>query len=218
MTRKSADATSGASPRSPRSDAVRNRQALIDAARAALSRDDADRTVEGIARSAGVGVGTLYRHFGTREALFGAVYSAELTAVELSADSLLAEAPPELALRAWINRYAAFVATKFGMVDVLQARSLSDAFPAGVDARERITATLEKILAAGVREGVFRPDIAAADVTRMLVGMVLTTAADDSETIARLTNLLIRGIRRDTEKLPSPRRHSAPTERGDESP
>src|ERR1700712_1258271 len=92
-------------PRAPRADAQRNRDALIAAATTAFATADDTVALETIARSAGVGIGTLYRHFATREALVEAVYAAELDDVTASAASLLAELPPDQALRAWMQRY-----------------------------------------------------------------------------------------------------------------
>ena len=96
----------GGTERPLRAHARRNRENLVAAARAAFAAADDTVPLEGIARRAGVGIGTLYRHFPTREALVEAVYAAELDAVTDSAAALVEELPPEQALRAWMERYA----------------------------------------------------------------------------------------------------------------
>lgn len=132
-----------------RADAQRNRAKLLAVAGAAFaSTDGTAATLEGIAREAGVGIGTLYRHFPTREALVEAVYAAELDDVVSSATALLAELPPEAALRAWMDRYAAFHATKRGMGETLRAGWASGAI-ATPATRERITAAIAAILEKG---------------------------------------------------------------------
>src|SRR5206468_1162115 len=122
-----------------RSDARRNRESLVAAARAAFAAADDTVPIESIARDAGVGVGTLYRHFPTREALVEAVYAAELDDVAASAPALLQQFPPDVALRAWMDRYARFVATKRGMLDTLRAGWASGRITTSTT-RERITA------------------------------------------------------------------------------
>ena len=104
-----------------RADAQRNRDKLIAVARTAFAAADDTVPLEGIAREAGVGIGTLYRHFPTREALVEAVYAAELDNITSSVPALLDQLPPQLALRAWLGSYGAFAAMKRGMVDTLRA-------------------------------------------------------------------------------------------------
>jgi len=181
--------------RAARADAQRNREKLLDAARAAFARADGTVALEAIARAAGVGIGTLYRHFPTREALVEAVYGAELDDVATSAPALLAELPPEAALRAWMDRYAAFVATKRGMIDTLRAGWASGTM-ATPTTRERLTAAIAMILAEGARAGSLRGDVDADDVTTMLLGVFLSTAASNTpEKTGRLFDLVISGLR-----------------------
>lgn len=104
-----------------RSDARRNRERLLHAAAAAFTANGASASLESIARDAGVGIGTLYRHFPNREALVEAVYQAELAEVAAAAGQLLKRHPPKIALRRWMDRYASFVAAKRGMAESLQA-------------------------------------------------------------------------------------------------
>lgn len=177
-----------------RADAQRNRQALMTVARGAFATQDAV-TLEDVARAAGVGIGTLYRHFSTREALVEAVYAAELDAVTGSAPGLLTELTPPAALRALMDRYASFAAAKRGMVDTLRAGWASGriATPA---TRERLTATIATILVAGARDGSLRPDVEADDVTTLLLGVFLATTQSATEKrTGALLNLLVDALR-----------------------
>ncbi|MFE2374847.1 TetR/AcrR family transcriptional regulator [Streptomyces sp. NPDC059398] len=181
--------------RPARADARRNREKLLTAARAAFTAADDKVPLEAVARDAGVGIGTLYRHFPTREALVEAVYAAELDQVTAEADTLLTGHRPEAALRAWMDRYAAFVATKRGMIDTLRAGWASGTM-AIPTTRERITGAIAGILAAGVRTGSFRADADPDDVTALLLGAFLSTAADDSpDRIGRLLDLIVDALR-----------------------
>ncbi|MFG2600609.1 TetR/AcrR family transcriptional regulator [Streptomyces sp. NPDC048462] len=195
----------GKKPRSPRADAQRNRDKLVQVAGAAFAAADGTVSLEGIARDAGVGIGTLYRHFPTREALVEAVYAAELDDVAASAPALLKDLPPDAALRAWIERYAAFIATKRGMADTLRAGWASGriATPA---TRERITAAIATILTAGAEAGPgvgagagagsLRADVEPDDVTVMLLGIFLAGAsAHTSGQTGRLIDLVMDALR-----------------------
>jgi AcrR family transcriptional regulator len=178
-----------------RADKRRNRDKLVVAARAAFAAADDALTMEGIARAAGVGVGTLYRHFPTREALVEAVYAAELDDVVASVPALLADLAPVAALRAWMDRYAAFVATKRGMIDMLHAARAAGKLTTPAT-RERITAAVGDILAEGVRAGEFRADVDAGDITTMILGVLVATANPDaSAQTGRLLDLVIDALR-----------------------
>ncbi|MFJ2955640.1 TetR/AcrR family transcriptional regulator [Streptomyces sp. NPDC087270] len=181
--------------RASRADALRNRDKLVDAARVAFTATGETAALEGIARAAGVGIGTLYRHFPTREALVEAVYAAELDAVTGSVPRLLEELAPADALRAWMRRYAAFVATKRGMAGVLRAGWASGAI-ATPDTRRRIGAAIGALLARGAEDGTIRGDVAADDVTMMLLGIFMTAATSDSpEQADRLIELVMDALR-----------------------
>ncbi|MFJ9038369.1 TetR/AcrR family transcriptional regulator [Streptomyces sp. NPDC102406] len=181
--------------RPARADARRNREKLLAAARTAFAATDGAAPLEAVAREAGVGIGTLYRHFPTREALVEALYAAELDAVVTSAPALLADLAPEAALHAWVDRYAGFLATKRGMSDTLRAgwASGSIATPA---TRERLTAAIALILDAGAEAGTLRTDVEAEEVTMMLLGVFLsTTASNCPERTERLLHLVIDALR-----------------------
>ncbi len=166
--REQADLSQG---RRPRADAERNRARLLDAARAAFASGQAAVPLDQIARDAGVGIGTLYRHFPTREALVEALYRKELDDLCASAAALLATRPPAAALRAWMDRFADYVAAKREMADALRAVYASGAVSVS-QARERLTAAVQAILDAGVADGTLRADVRADDVVAMIVGIV----------------------------------------------
>src|SRR6202045_5070793 len=106
---------SAATLRRPRADAVRNRERVLEAAKIVFSKGGADASLEAVAKRAGVGIGTLYRHFPTREALFEAVYRHEVQQLSELAEQLKDETSPVEALRRWLRANVEFVATKKGM-------------------------------------------------------------------------------------------------------
>ncbi|CAN5553232.1 TetR family transcriptional regulator [soil metagenome] len=175
-----------------RADARRNRERLIASATAAFSASDGTTvSLEAVAREAGVGIGTLYRHFPSREALVEAVFCTELAEVAASAGEQLKRHPPTVALRRWMDRYAGFVAAKRGM-----AQSLHAMFAAGVvqpsETRESVSAAVETLLAAGVDDGSLRADIRADDVVSSLIGIFL--ASHSAEQAGRMLDLLVDGL------------------------
>jgi AcrR family transcriptional regulator len=191
-------AESGASAdteRPLRADARRNRDKIVAVARAAFTADGDTVPLENIAREAGVGIGTLYRNFPTREALVEAVYAAELDDVTQSAPELLERFPPDAALRAWLDRYAQFSAAKRGMIGTLRAGWSAGRITPRT--RERVNAAIESILAAGARSGCFRDEVQADDVTTMLLGIFLSTEASGGtpEQRIRLLDLLVDALR-----------------------
>ncbi len=152
--------------RSPRADAERNRTRLLDAARTAFgAAADADAvSLHGIARAAGVGQGTLYRHFPTRADLLLAVYEADVTGLVQSAPELLAAHPPREALRCWLARLAAYGPVKRGLAQVAQPAtgdSLSDRW------RAPVLDALGALVTAGQAAGELRDDVDAGDVLRL---------------------------------------------------
>ncbi|CAL9675302.1 hypothetical protein SUDANB15_07714 (plasmid) [Streptomyces sp. enrichment culture] len=177
-----------------RRDARRNRDKLIAVAQAAFAAAEGPVSLEGIARRAGVGIGTLYRHFPTREDLVDAVYASELDAVTASAPDLLDRHPADIALRAWIGRYATFVATKRGMMETLRTAVASGRIAA--PSRERVAATIATILDQGAATGALRTDVDPDDVTTLLVG-VFAAIIDGApqERTDRLLDLLVDAVR-----------------------
>lgn len=175
-----------------RADARRNRERLLAAAAAAFGGSDGSPVpLEAIARDAGVGIGTLYRHFPNREALVEAVYRAELGDVAAVAEQLLTRHPPKVALRRWMDRYAGFVAAKRGMAESLRAMVESGAVTTN-ETRESITGAVDLLLRAGADDGSLRADVQADDVVSSLVGIFLTSASP--EQTGRLLDLLVAGV------------------------
>jgi AcrR family transcriptional regulator len=177
---------------SVRADARRNRERLLDAAAAAFgAADGGSVSLESIARDAGVGIGTLYRHFSSREALVEAVYRAELAEVAGAAAQLLESDSPKAALRRWMDRYAGFVAAKRGMADSLRAL-----FDAGAvhpnQTRASIVGAVDLLLRAGADDGSLRSDVTADDVVSSLLGIFLASTSPDLT--GRLLDLLVAGV------------------------
>jgi len=185
-------------PRRPRSDAQRNRSVLLETARAAFAAGQAGGqpvTFEQIAREAGVGIGTLYRHFPSREALVEALYREELAQLCASVENLLAELPPDRALRVWMDRFADYTEAKREMADAL--RALIDAgVVTAAKSREQLGGALQQLLDAGAADGTLRPDLNAQDLVTAIVGVVTATAiAGGREQLARLFDLVLDGAR-----------------------
>ncbi|OZC30663.1 TetR/AcrR family transcriptional regulator [Gordonia polyisoprenivorans] len=174
---------------------MRNRAKLIEAARDAFTAGEGDITFDALARRAGVGVGTLYRNFATRQALVEAVYRSELDDVVHYADGLLEKRSADETLRHWLDRYATFVATKHGMAEAFTQAIASGAVVAG-DTRERIGETLERILAAGAEDGTLRTDVRADDAVVALLGVFLglTRSRDDAQR-RRVLDLYVDALR-----------------------
>lgn len=173
-----------------RSDARRNRERLLDTAAAAFA-SSGPTSLEAIAKKAGVGIGTLYRHFPTREALVEAVYRAELAEVSAQAAQLLTRHPPTTALRRWMDRYAEFVAAKKGMAESLRALFEADAV-AVTDTRESIVGAVATLLKAGADDGTLRADVRPDDVVASMLGIFLASSSRDQS--ARMLDLLFDGL------------------------
>ncbi|MGD1171917.1 TetR/AcrR family transcriptional regulator [Mycobacterium seoulense] len=175
-----------------RSDARRNRERLLEVATAAFAAAEGRSvSLEAIAREAGVGIGTLYRHFPNREALVEAVYRAELAEVAAAAERLLERHPPNIALRHWMDRYAGFVAAKRGMAESLHAMFDSGAMQPS-QTRDSIVGAVDLLLRAGADDGSLRPDVRADDVVSSLIGIFL--ASGSPEQTGRMLDLLVAGI------------------------
>lgn len=178
-----------------RADAQRNREVLLAAAIAAFSRDGGAVSLESIARAAGVGIGTLYRHFPTREALVDAAYRSELTRLCASVPDLLAQQPPDVALRAWMDSFVDYMTTKRGMADALRAVIASGGNPF-VESRGRLLAALTTLLTAGGAAKLLRDDINPDDVLVGISGVsVLAAEPAQRDQAGRLLDLIMDGLR-----------------------
>jgi AcrR family transcriptional regulator len=181
-----------------RADAHRNREQLLAAAVAAFSQDGPEVTLEAIARSAGVGIGTLYRHFPSREALVDAAYRSELARLCESVPSLLESRPADQALRAWLELFGEYMTTKRGMTDALRMVVASGGDPFA-ESRGRLVAAFDTLLAAGAADGTLRADVSAADVLASASGIWLAAGEPAQRAQAsRLVDLLIDGLRHGT--------------------
>ncbi len=182
-------------PRPLRADAQRNRDRLLEVAVQVLSRDGAEATLDSIAKEAGVGIGTLYRHFPTREALIEAAYRNELDRLCDPVPQLLESVPPEQALRQWMDRFVDYMITKHGMSDALRWLVASGGDPFA-HSRDRLVEALGELLAAGARTGTLRSDVEPFDVLLSLSGATLV-AGDraDRGQVGRLLDLLMDGLR-----------------------
>lgn len=175
-----------------RADARRNRDRLLEAAVEAFSRRGPEVPLETIAKEAGVGIGTLYRHYPTREALVEAAYRSELARLCDAVPDLLATMPPDAALRAWMEGYVEYMATKRGMAEALRAVIASGGNPYA-ESRARLTAAITALQEAGAAAGTIRSDVAPADILASLSGLSL--AATEPAQRDRLLDLLMDGLR-----------------------
>jgi AcrR family transcriptional regulator len=181
--------------RRPRADAVRNRERVLEAAKEVFSAGGPEASLEAVARTAGVGIGTLYRHFPTREALFEAVYRREVQQLADLAEKLKQEAEPLDALRRWMRSNVRFVATKKGMTAALAlaAYKPSELFSFSFD---RLTRAVGGLLDRAIAAGEIRDDISPEDLIRALVGMCYMHDQPGWQTsVLRLVDVFIDGLR-----------------------
>ncbi|MEV5960581.1 TetR/AcrR family transcriptional regulator [Kribbella sp. NPDC051952] len=176
-----------------RADAQRNRDQILAAAARSFSKCGLEATLEGIAKDAGVGIGTLYRHFPTRELLIEAAYRNELAAVCDAAAELVDTMPGAEALQVWMRRYIDYMTRKLGMADALRAVIASGANPYA-QSFELLVGAIKPLLDAGVAAGEIRPDVSADDVLISLSGVALATGSNRDQA-DRLVNLLLDGLR-----------------------
>jgi AcrR family transcriptional regulator len=181
--------------RKPRADAVRNRERVLEAAKAVFSAGGADASLEAVAKRAGVGIGTLYRHFPTRESLFEAVYRREVQQLGELAEQLKDEATPVDALRRWLRSNVEFVATKKGMSAAL-ALAMHGSSELSAYSFERLTKAVGALLDRAVATGEIRSDIGPEDVLRTLVGMCyMHDQPGWQKSVLRMVDVFVDGLR-----------------------
>jgi AcrR family transcriptional regulator len=181
--------------RKPRIDAARNRERVLEAAKAVFSAGGAEASLEAVARRAGVGIGTLYRHFPTREALFEAVYRREVEQLADLAEQLKAEASPTEALRRWLRSNVEFVATKKGMAKAL-ALAAHKSSELSAYSSDRLTKAVAALLGRAAAAGEIRADIGPEDLLRALVGMCyMHDQPGWQATVLRLVEVFVDGLR-----------------------
>lgn len=189
-----ADQRAGAK-RKPRADAIRNRERVLEAAKVVFSQGGPEASLEAVAKHAGVGIGTLYRHFPTREALYEAVYRREVDQLVELAKHLEATTPPVEALRLWLQAGVEFMATKNGMAAALAmaAHGSSDLVAYSLD---QLTRALGKLLQRAAAAGELRTDIDPEDLLRTLVGMCYAHDRPGWQArVLRLVDVFIDGLR-----------------------
>jgi AcrR family transcriptional regulator len=196
---------STASVRRPRADAVRNRERVLEAAKAVFSAGGQDSSLEAVAKRAGVGIGTLYRHFPTREALFEAVYRREVQQLVELAEALKNEAAPVEALRRWLRSNVEFVATKKGMLAAL-ALTVHGSSELYAHTFERLTKAVGVLLGRAVAAGEIRSDVSPEDLLRALVGMCyMHDQPGWQKSVVRLLDVFVDGLRVQTKVDSAPK-------------
>jgi len=190
-----AEETAPADTRPLRADARRNRDAVLAIAADAFSENGVEASLEDIARKAGVGIGTLYRHFPTREDLVFATYRREVELLSQSAPELAAQMSPSEALREWMRRFVRYAATKRGMVGMLRTMMQTRAeLVAGT--KDRIQGAAGLLLRSAADAGEIRGDITAEDLMRSMGGICMANdQAGPPENAARLVDLVFDGLR-----------------------
>jgi AcrR family transcriptional regulator len=196
MENRSAKTSLKPASRKPRADALRNRDRVLEAAKTVFSAGGSDASLEAVAREAGVGIGTLYRHFPTREALYEAVYRREVEQLGEMAEQLKDDAAPVDALRRWLRSNVEFVATKKGMAAALALAAGPPPSELTAFSYDRLTKAIALLLDRAVASGEIRNDVSAEDLLRTLVGMCLLHDQPGWQAgVVRMLDVLIDGMR-----------------------
>ena len=197
--------------RKPRADAVRNRERVLEAAKAVFSAGGPEASLEAVAQRAGVGIGTLYRHFPTREALFEAVYRREVEQLGELAELLKSAKDPVEALRRWLHSNVEFVATKKGMLAAL-ALAVQNQSELHAFSFDRLTKAIGLLLDRAVAAGEMRADISPDDLLRALIGMCyMHDQPGWQATTLRLLDVFIDGLRIQPKAKTAPTAAKPPT-------
>jgi AcrR family transcriptional regulator len=190
-----ADEGEPAAVRKPRADARRNRIRLLETARVAFAEKGSVASLDEIARTAGVGAGTLYRHFPTRDALIEAVYRNETEQLVAAATRLTEAHPAVTALREWLLLFVDYIATKHGMYEALNSivGGTSDLYSAST---AQVKQAIAKLVGRAVASGDIRLDLDPLDLLRALAGVANVSSGPVGERAAKhLVEILIAGIR-----------------------
>jgi AcrR family transcriptional regulator len=181
--------------RKPRADALRNRERVLEAAKVVFSAGGPEASLEAVARRAAVGIGTLYRHFPTREDLFEAVYRREVEQLSEFAEQLKNAKDPVDALRRWLRSGVEFVATKKGMVAAL-ALAVQSGSELHAFSFDRLTKATGSLLDRAVAAGEMRGDISPEDLLRAFFGMCyIHDQPGWQSTALRLLDVFVDGLR-----------------------
>lgn len=187
-------------PRRKRADAVRNTEAVLEAAKAAFAEMGVDAPMREISARAGVGVGTIYRNYPQRSDLIIAVFRRELEATAAEADRLGAEYPPAEALRHWADSLARFVATKRGFAGALHSGDPAYA-PLPGQFLGALAPKVQRILDAGAADGSLRPGVPAKDLIYAL-SRLADSSTDESENAGLMIGVLLDGLRTQPSRSP----------------
>src|ERR1700756_388097 len=190
-----ANRPSPAIKRKPRADAQRNRERILDVAKEAFTRSGADTSLDDIAKEAGVGPGTLYRHFPTREELLEEVYRSEVEKLAAAERKFTAEMPPLEALRAWMLLFVDYIATKKIIAPALN--TLVGGHAKVIEASyAQIQGAMRALVKRGIQSGEIRKDLDAIDLLKALIGVAYVPASPDwQQSARRLVDILITGSR-----------------------
>lgn len=182
-------------PHKLRADARQNRERILEVAKAAFTRSGANASLDDIAKQAGVGAGTLYRHFPTRDALLEGVYKSEVEKLAAAERELSAKLPPLEALRAWMLLFIDYIAAKHIIAPALNT------IVGGVSrlyegSRAQITGAIEALVKRAIKSGDIRKDLDAFDLLRALIGVSNVASTPDwRQSAKRLVDILISGSR-----------------------
>ena len=184
---------SQAAGRKPRTDALRNRKLILAAAKQAFTRDGANASLDEIANRAGVGAGTLYRHFPTRDALVKAVYQTEVEKLARAQQEFARTMTPVEALRAWMRLFVDYVATKQIIAPALNSL-LGGSSKLYEGSRAPIRRAIDALVDRAIANGDIRADLEPFDLLRALVGVSNVASGPDwPESARRLVDILISG-------------------------
>jgi AcrR family transcriptional regulator len=182
-------------PRKPRTDAVRNRERILEAAKEAFTRSGANTSLDDIAKEAGVGAGTLYRHFPTREALIEAVYRTEVQKLAGAERTFAETMAPIDALRAWMLLFVDYIAAKHIIAPALNT-FVGGASKLYEDSRPQVQGAIEALVKRAIKSGDIRKDIEPFDLLRALIGVSNVASSPDwQQSAKRLVDILIAGSR-----------------------
>ena len=183
--------------RKPRADAQRNRERILEVAKEAFTRFGAEASLDEIAKQAGVGPGTLYRHFPTRDALIEAVYRSEVEKLAATARKLAAEKPPIEALRSWMLLFVDYIAAKQIIAPALNS-IVGGASRLYEGSRDQMQGAVDTLMKRAMKSGDMRKDVDAFDLLRALIGVSHVTVGPDwRQSARRLVDILIAGSRPD---------------------
>jgi len=179
--------------RKPRSDAQRNRERILEVAKKAFTRFGADASLDDIAKQAGVGAGTLYRHFPTRDALIEAVYRSEVEKLAAAARTFAGEMSPIEALRAWMLLFVDHIAAKQIIAPALNS-VVGGASKLYEGSRGQVRGAIEMLVKRAIKSGDIRRDFDPFDLLRALIGVAHVDSDPDWKRSARrLVDILIAG-------------------------